>query len=467
MHELCYNIAESRAVKTKSRRPNMYTKESNEHQYSFTHDWFVVPDLDENHELVKIAKAIDWRALSDKLAQFYCLDNGRPTKPARAKVGLLILKHLYRFPDSDLVDMLKRDIYAQYLCDISLKEAKDFINPSTLSKFRKQIGLEGVKLIEQEVLRSLERAKLLKGRKLILDTTVVPSNIAYPTDISLLEKIRRKAVRYLENARQFGAQHFRTYKRIAKKVYIQYQKIRHHTIQSRRRTQKKILQFSRRNVSQLKEAVKEILETANSLLDDAKEKFLKEAESFLDTASSIVRQQKDIYQGLEVKERIVSIHKPHIRPMVRGKYPVEVEFGPKVLLSQKNGFLFLDDLCFNNISDAYLLDTAIQGYHKRFTNLPTQLTADRGFWSPENYLLAQDYGISKIAIENKGKSSYLKGKPFTKRLRRLRCGIEASISLAKRKFGLDRIRYNIEQGEEMWVRLSLIAMNLKTATGYG
>lgn len=445
----------------------MYTKESNEHQYSFTHDWFVVPDLDENHELIKIAKAIDWTSLSDKLAQFYCPDNGRPTKPARAKVGLLILKHLYRFSDDDLIDMLKRDIYAQYLCDISLKEAKDFINPSTLSKFRKQIGLEGVKLIEQEAFRSLERAKLLKGRKLVCDTTVVPSNIAYPTDISLLEKIRRKAVRYLDEARQFGTQHFRTYKRIAKKVYIQYQKIRHHTIQSRRRAQKKILQFSRRNVSQLKEAVKEISRTAGSSLGNTQEKFLKEAAGFLDTASSIVTQQKDIYKGLEVKERIVSIHKPHIRPMVRGKYPVEVEFGPKVLFNLKNNFLFLEDLQFNNVSDSQLLDTAIKGYKERFNSLPSQLTTDRGFWSPENYTLAKDYGITKIAMENKGKSSYLKGKPFRERLRRLRCGIEAKISLAKRKFGLDRIRYSIPQGEEIWIRLSLISMNLKTSVGYG
>lgn len=431
----------------------MYTKESNEHQYSFTHDWFVVPELDENHELVRIAKTIDWVSLSDKLAQFYCPDNGRPAKPARAKVGLLILKHLYQFPDGDLVDMLKRDIYVQYLCDISLREAKNFINPSTLSKFRKQIGLEGIKLIEQEVLRSLERAKLLKGRKLVCDTTVVPSNIAYPTDISLLEKIRQRAVRYLDEARQFGVKRFRTYKRIAKKVYICYQKIRHHTIKSRRRTQKKILQFSRRNISQLKEAVREISKTAGSFLENSKEKFLKETAGFLDTASAIITQQNDIYKGIEVKERIVSIHKPHIRPMVRGKYPVEVEFGPKILLSHKNGFLFLDDLQFNNISDTHMLDTAIQSYKERFSGFPTQLAADRGFWSPENYILAQDYRISKIAIENKGKSSYLKHKPFRERLRRLRCKIEAKISLAKRKFGLGRIRYSIPQGEEIWIRL--------------
>ena len=232
----------------------MYIKESKEHQYSFTHDWFVVPDLDQEHEIIKITKAIDWLSLSDNLARFYCPDNGRPTKPARAKVGLLILKHLYKMSDTDVVDLLKRDIYAQYLCDVSLKEAKDFLNPSSLTKFRKQIGLEGIKLIEQEALNSLKRANLLKGRKLVTDTTVVPSDIAYPTDISLLEKIRNKAIGYLDIARQFGSKRFRTYKRIARKVYIQFTKIRHHTIKSRRKVQKQLLQFSRRNIQQLKEA---------------------------------------------------------------------------------------------------------------------------------------------------------------------------------------------------------------------
>ena len=154
----------------------MYTQESKNHQYSFTHDWFVVPKLDDNHELVKISKAIDWPALSDKLAQFYCPDNGRPAKPSRAKVGLLILKHLYRLSDDDLVDLIKRDLYAQYLCDVSFGEAIKFIHSTTLVKFRKKIGLSGIKLIEEEVLNSLKRTKLLKGRKLVCDTTVVPSN---------------------------------------------------------------------------------------------------------------------------------------------------------------------------------------------------------------------------------------------------------------------------------------------------
>lgn len=443
----------------------MYTKEPKERQYGLFQDSLITPFLDKNDTLYKIAQAIDWDSLSDKLAQFYCPDNGRPTKPSRVKVGLSILKHLYQISDEEAVNTLKCNLYAQYLCSISIEEARDFLDPTTLVKFRKKIGLAGVKIIEQEVFLALKRAKLFKGRKLICDTTVVPSNIAYPTDVSLLEKVRRKAIRYLEQAKQFGSRSYRSYKRVAQRVFIQYQKFRHHTTKSRRRVQKKLLQFARRNINQLKEAVQEVSSLVGTGLDKAKEQFLKESKNFLETASSILTQQKDVYQGLAVKERIVSIEKPHIRPMVRGKYPVEVEFGPKVLLNLKNDFLFLEDLKFNNISDAQLLEKSIRGYQRQFGHLPTQLSTDRGFWSSENYLLAQGYGISKIAIENKGKSRYLEDKPFRERLRRLRCKIESKISLAKRKFGLDRIRYNIPEGEEMWIRLSLVSMNLKTAIG--
>ena len=444
----------------------MYTKE-NEHQYSFKNDWFMVPEVDKNHEIIKIADAINWASLSEKLSQFYCPDNGRPTKPSRAKVGLLILKHLYAYSDDSVVDMLKRDIYAQYLCDVSLKEAQKFINSSTLTYFRKQIGAEGVKLIEQEALEALKKIKPPRGRRLVTDTTVMPVNIAYPTDVTLLDKVRRQAVECLAKAKDFGAQAYRTYQRTARRVVITYQKVRKHTVQMRRRVQKKLLQFSKRNVGQLTQAMETVKASTRNNIEKVKEQFIRETETFLKTANKILVQQKQIYHGQKVQERIVSVHKTHIRPKVRGKYPVDVEFGPKLLVNLQDDYLFLEDVQFNNVSDTQLLETSIEAYKERFRKLPTQLATDRGFWSKENRQLAEDYGIKKIAMENKGKSNYLKGQPFRERLRRARCKIEAKISLAKRKYGLDRCLYSIQHGEEIWARLGLTAMNLKMAFAYG
>ena len=444
----------------------MYTKED-EHQYSFKNDWFMVPEVDRNHELIKLADTIDWTSLSERLAKFYCPDNGRPTKPNRAKVGLLMLKHLNHSSDEDVVDMLKRDLYAQYLCDVSLKEAAKFINPSTLTYFRKQIGFEGVKLIETGVLSILKKNKVIRGRQLVTDTTVMPANITYPTDVKLLDKVRRKAVEYLTQAKNFGTQSYRTYQRTARKIVITYQKIRHHTIKTRRKVQKKLLQFSRRNVRQLTDALKTVKECSGSEIKKTKEQFIQKTEKFLRIANSILPQQKEIYHNKKVSERIVSVHKTHIRPMVRGKYPVEVEFGPKLLVNLKGDCLFLEDVQFNNVSDVHLLEKSLLAYQERFDHLPSQLATDRGFWSKDNQQLAENLGVQKIAIENKGKSNHLKGKPFRERLRRLRCKIEAKISLAKRKYGLNRCLYSIPHGEEIWARLGLIAMNLKMACAYG
>lgn len=444
----------------------MYTQESTEHQFSFTHDWFITPELDKGDELIQIADSIDWVSLSEKLAKFYCPNNGRPIIPSRVKIGLLILKHLKWLSDEGVVSELKANVYMQYLCDLSLKEAAKCIEPSSLTRFRKQIGIEGVKLIEQEVLKLLKKTKRIRGRRLVVDTTVMPVDIAYPTDVVLLDKVRRKAVIYLDKAKAFGAKVYRTYQRTARNIVIRYQKIRKHTVQMRRRVQKKLLQFSRRNVTQLSDALN-VLASSLQPENKTKEQFVQDALQFLETSQEVLEQQKKVYHGQKVEDRIVSLHKRHIRPMVRGKFPIEVEFGPKVLLNLQGECVFLEDLRFDNVSDTQLLERSLKGYQERFGKPPTQLACDRGFWSKENRQLAEDYGITKIAIENKGKSSYLKGRPFRERLRRLRCKIESRISLAKRKYGLNRCLYSIKHGEEIWARFGLMAMNLKTAFAYG
>ncbi len=199
----------------------MYIAE--EKQMQFHEGWFIPPEVDTEHEIIKLSHAIDWDRLTQSISQFYSKTLGRPTKPARAKLGLLILKHRYQISDEEVVDMLKRDLYFQYFCDVHTSQAKQFIDPSTLTYFRKQIGVEGVKLLEQELYRFLKENHKLKGRKLIADTTVVPSPIQYPTDIHLLEKLRRKLGNLLTQTKPLGIPRFRTYKRVAKRTFLAYQ----------------------------------------------------------------------------------------------------------------------------------------------------------------------------------------------------------------------------------------------------
>jgi len=170
----------------------MFTGEPKSYQYSFNKDFFVAPILDKNHLIIKISDKIDFIGLSERLKKFYCSGRGRPSKPIRAMIGLLILKHLYNCSDVEVTDMLRRDLYAQYLCGLSFKQAHKFINASTLTKFRKRIGREGIKIIEEEVIRCLRKMGLVRGRKMICDTTIVRANIKYPLDLDYWNNYGRR-----------------------------------------------------------------------------------------------------------------------------------------------------------------------------------------------------------------------------------------------------------------------------------
>jgi len=132
-------------------------------QLDFFENAFMPIPYREDHPIIRMAREIDWDSLCDNLSKFYCPNNGRPTKPTRAKVGLLLLKHYDQVSDEQVVDRLERDIYYQYLCGLSMEDAQDFIEPSSLTHFRNQIGLEGVKMIE-DAARAVQKKAAAKKR---------------------------------------------------------------------------------------------------------------------------------------------------------------------------------------------------------------------------------------------------------------------------------------------------------------
>ena len=120
-------------------------------QLNFFENSFFPIEYDKNHPIILMADHLDWEELCSDISSFYCPDNGRPALSIRLMLGLLILKHLEKQSDEQVVDRLRRDLYYQYLCGINFEEAQNAVNPSTLTHFRKRIGLEGVKLIEKAV----------------------------------------------------------------------------------------------------------------------------------------------------------------------------------------------------------------------------------------------------------------------------------------------------------------------------
>lgn len=184
---------------------DMYKSSSDTRQASLF--WDLETMLDPKHPLFKLANLVDWAMFESTFAPLYCQDNGRPAKPIRLMVGLLVLKHLRNVSDETVVEQFCENAYYQYFCGMDSFSVKKPCVPTELVEFRHRIGESGVELILKESIRinlELEDRKKeeykkndkdKRGRKpdneqtAFIDSTVQEKNVTFPTDSKLLNKI--------------------------------------------------------------------------------------------------------------------------------------------------------------------------------------------------------------------------------------------------------------------------------------
>jgi len=295
----------------------------------------------------------------------------------------------------------------------------------------------------------------------MVDATVFPSNIRFPIDVSLLNEVREWLVKQIKQIREsVGVKWIRTRCRRARNQYLNFSKKRKKTKKAIRKVMKQMLQHVRRNKKQLIKLIEEIRITGI----EVKEVIHRQIEII----KKILGQQLDMYRRRShiVKDRIVSYSQPEVRPMVRGKDGKRVEFGPKGQLSLIDGYLFLDFMSFENFNEANKMIESIRLYDERFGKKPKEMIGDGIYGNRDNrrYLKDEEIRSALKPLGRKAKTKeYEKEKRWIKKKQRLRNRIEGFIGHAKEHFGLDKIRYKINGGSEIWVRMSLLMMNLDTA----
>ena len=177
--------------------------------------------LDSNDPLVALADTINWGLFDESFEKYYS-DKGRPAKPIRLMVGLLILKQLEDLSDENAVLQWKRNPYYQYFCGMTEYQPVLPCDPTDLVYFRKRIGTEGV---EQIFAMSVAlHGKDAQEKQVIIDTTVQEKNVTYPTDAKLAIKIIHHLHRI---AKEEGIQLRRTYVKEVKAHRIKLRFFRH------------------------------------------------------------------------------------------------------------------------------------------------------------------------------------------------------------------------------------------------
>src|SRR6266852_2974718 len=172
-----------------------------------------------DHALVKLARTIDWRFLEEKFGAVYKDGAGQPPLPTRLMAGLAILKHTYNLSDEVLCELWIENPYYQYFCGEEFFQHRLPLDRSSMTNWRNRMGEERLQALLQESLAVATKTGAMKPgdlARVIVDTTVQPKNITFPTDAKLVNR-----------AQKLGVEFRQSYTRVGKFALIQHQRYAH------------------------------------------------------------------------------------------------------------------------------------------------------------------------------------------------------------------------------------------------
>jgi IS5 family transposase len=416
--------------------------------------------LDRQNRWVQLSSLIDWRGFDYAYGKLFS-DIGRPALPARLVIGSLIIKHVKEVSDEEVIQEVIESPYLQFFIGLKTFSYAPAFDSSSLSNVRKRLGEETFIEFEQTIINMLVSHNLIKPKGLQKDATVFESEITYPTDTGLLNKARLFCVKQIRRYSKIVGKKFRTYCRVAQRAYVSFSKKRRKTKKQVRSMQKQLLQYLRRNIKQLSELTEQVFDLGHQI-----------PSSILDTFETVKRiylQQKEMYRERKhtVPSRIVSLHKPYIRPIVRGKSGKDVEFGPKVDLSYVDGYVFFDHIDFENFNESTNFIPGVEKFQQRFGKYPDDAVTDQIYGTRANrgYLNQRKIRYAGKPLGRRSRQSEAeKERRWRRKKQRERNRIEGSIGYGKTNFHLGLIRAKLPETEKSWIKMGLIAQDLITAT---
>ena len=422
-----------------------------------------------SEELTKVDRLLDDERFFAPFRKRFYTRVGRPTIPIATYLRMMYLKYRYKLGYQTLVKEVKDSFTWRHFCHLSLEDRVP--DSTTLIKLTHKYGEDTMRDLNNALVLKLKEGKVIRGRKLRMDTTVVEANIHYPTDTGLLADGVKVITRTMIKLKKVGADiggGFVNHTRKVKKTRVSLSKVLKGRI---RRNNPKVVKAN----EELIKIAEEVIARGRQVkvqVERLKEKTLQterlgeQLGEWLGITGKIVEQTKAVLAGhLHIAHRLVSIFDLEARPIRRGKARADTEFGRKVLIGETDhGIITTYEVLKENPSDTSLLKSGIKGHKRLFRKRLKAVAADRGFYSRENEEWLREDGVKQISIPKRGKCNQERllhqKQSWFKRLRRFRAGIEARISLLQRKFGLKRSLMRGSPGTEIWVGQGILTHNL-------
>ena len=429
--------------------------------------------LNPENRWVVLAKLIPW----DEICNIYLKAvpkqiTGRPGLSPRVVLGATIIKHLCDIDDRETVNQISENIYMQHFLGYSSFSDEPPFDPSLFVTFRKHLSMDVVNKITEKIIAiktKFEEDKnsskddsdspngnenLNKGTA-IMDATACPQDIAYPTDLNLINDAREKSEMLIDilYIKELHGKKPRTYREKARTIYL-------HTAQKKCKTSKVV----RKGVGQQLRYLKRNIGHINDLLDKYNMVPLKGNDlKYLYVIQTLYEQQQGMFDTKTKKtdNRITSIHQPHIRPIVRGKSQAKVEFGAKIHCTMIDGITFLDHLSWDAFNEGSHLMDYVEQYKNRLGCYPKRLLVDKIYSTRDNRAKLKEKGIELV------------GKPLGRPSLAVKIDlspgernpIEGKFGQAKTGYGLDRVKARLQDTSESWIASIFLVLNLVKLAG--
>ena len=401
---------------------------------------------------------------------------GRPSTPSEVVLRMLILKHMKNWSYEELEREVRSNLMYREFTRIGAERVPD---QKTMVKLGLALGPEVIEKIHARIVGLATQKKAAKGRRMRVDTTVVETNIHYPTDSSLLAdgvRVITRAVKRVEMEVGKTKKKLRNRMKSVQHRLIELGKMAAHrgekAKEKREQVYRKLMRTTRRVITEAEKTIKQVGSKVKKETDQRKratvERLVKHAQEAIGLTERVLKQTRArVIKGqTHYKEKLVSVFETQTEVIRKGKASKPTEFGKIVKIQEaENQIITHYEVFDSKPADQELLIPSIEKHEEIFGRVPELVATDGGFHSLSNIDKATEKGVKKLAVPGRrrgsGKEKERKARWYKEALR-WRVGCEGRISVLKRRSGLARSRYKGTSGMKRWVGLGVIADNLIT-----
>lgn len=429
------------------------------------------------NDLARLDQVLDHPRVLKQFEQYWGrakLNVGRPSIPMVTYVRLMALKHRHGWGYERLVRQVADSFHLRRFCRISIMD--EIPHESTIRKLTRRLGPELVDDLTREVVKLAVRERSFKVRAMRCDSTVLESDIRYPTDCGLASdavKVLARAGRKLRVAIPGLTRTVRNRGRAAgRRIRELNRSLARRTGDAKREVQRlteEVADLAKASMGQARRLLEEARQAARSLDGSSQRRAARavaELEQMIGLSGKVVEQIRQRFAGEKIAERLVSLHDPDARPIRKGKRPNPNQFGQMSQYAELSahtrrgarGLLVPPTLAIGNAHEDTLLPETITEV-VALDLRPPEAVFDRGFTTRATLAAMAELG-SKIFIAGSAKNEG--SRRTRKRLASHRVGCEGRIAHLKREYGGGRSRLRGLTGAKIWAGWTALAYNLDT-----